>query len=510
MANTDLQLKALDSLVAIHSVLKKAQPHQPVNSTITNSVEMLYLHLADLLRQDDPIVFAQLENKDVLREKPVNQDESIKISALSEILMGLGVKDISFDKDREKEELRICISLFAKNPKTVAGEDDLPKLILENETARILPDNNITVNMETDRMIDSDFDIAERQISDSIAEMQKVFTRMNAMDGAIESLPTEEKKDIIRKLSSEVAQWLEMQPVATPAYKIICHSLQTLLQGFITYRFFDEASSIISIFGKINSAELNKGDDVRRVSLEVLRNLSSENNINILFKELNTNGKNKTEASQMLSGFGEIIINKLLNSLRYASDSRERMSIIHIIEGVGQRAIPAIKQKITVDAPWYFLRNMAYILGRISKENNADLLRPLLLHKDKRVCREAFKSIDQIGGNQRGPLFLSVLPQADQGLRVGIIEFLGKIRYAEAVTVLLDMLKNKSLIAKEEQASVQEKICAALGSIGSPEAINTLSEIAESKSFLGLRSYPEEVKHAAKMALANIKRQQGE
>jgi HEAT repeat protein len=473
---------------------------------------MLYLHLVDILRQDAPLVFAQLEKKSLLCETLVNkqEDETINISALPDILLGLGVKNISVDKDWEKEELHICINLLAKNPKAAVNEFELPKLVLENETAQIVPDNGLYVNIEKDQVLGSDLDIAERQISESIDEMQKVFTRMNAMDGAIESRPNEEKKDMIKTLSGQVAQWIEMQPAATPAYKIICHSLQTLLQGFITYRFFSEANAIINIFGKINSGELKKDDEVRTVSLEVLRNLASENNINILFKELNSNEKHKTEVSQILAGFGEIIINKLLNSLRYTSDTKERISIIHIIEEVGPRAIPAIKQKITVDAPWYFLRNMAYILGRISKETDVDILRPLLLHKDKRVCREAFKSVEQTGGNERGPLLLSILPQADQELRVSIIELLGKIRYAEAVTILLDMLKNKSLIAKDEQIPMQEKICTALGTIGLPEAIKTLSEIAESKSFLGLRSYPEEVKNAAKRALANIKRKQEE
>ena len=175
---------------------------------------------------------------------------------------------------------------------------------------------------------------------------------------------------------------------------------------------------------------------------------------------------------------------------------------------MGQRAIPAIKQSINSNAPWYYLRNMAYILGRIGNETSADILQPLLLHKDKRVRKEAFKSIGQTGGNKRGPLLLSVLPQADQELRINIIEMLGKIRCTEAVTDLLDMLKNKSSMAKDEQISLQEKICNALGAIGSSEAIKTLSEIAESKSFLGIGSYPEEVKYAAKRALANIKRKQ--
>ena len=94
-------------------------------------------------------------------------------------------------------------------------------------------------------------------------------------------------------------------------------------------------------------------------------------------------------------------------------------------------------------------------------------------------------------------------------MRVNIIEMLGRIKCTEAVDDLLDMLKTKTSMAKEEQISLQEKICNALGAIGSPnESIKTLSEIAESKSFLGIRSYPEEVKYAAEKALEEIRRKQ--
>jgi HEAT repeat protein len=123
---------------------------------------------------------------------------------------------------------------------------------------------------------------------------------------------------------------------------------------------------------------------------------------------------------------------------------------------------------------------------------------------------EALKSISQTGGKQRGALLLSVLPQVDDPLRLSIIEMLGKIKYNGAVAYLLEMLKNKSLITKDGTISIQEKICNALGAIGSSEAIPALSEIAESKSFLGIRSYPVEVKYAAKRALASIKRIQEE
>jgi HEAT repeat protein len=57
---------------------------------------------------------------------------------------------------------------------------------------------------------------------------------------------------------------------------------------------------------------------------------------------------------------------------------------------------------------------------------------------------------------------------------------------------------------------MEEKICVALGAIGSPEAINDLSEIAESRSFLRIRAYPEKVKAAAARALASIRKKQAE
>jgi hypothetical protein len=347
--------------------------------------------------------------------------------------------------------------------------------MLENETAHIHPDNKVYVPMEKDQEIVSDLDITEGQISEGIAEMEKVFTRMNAMDGAIESLPSAEQRDMIKRLSVRAAEWIEMETTFTPAYKEICHSLQILLQDFITYGFFAEAYPIIDVFSKINTGALKKDDKVREVSLEVLRNLASENNIYILFREININEKNKTtEAFQILARFGDIIINKLLNIVRDSSDSKERIRIIHIIEDMGHAAIPAIKASINISAPWYYLRNMAYILGRIGNETSADILRALLLHKDKRVRKEALKSIGQTGGNKRGPLLLSFLPQAEDELRVNVIEMLGKIRY-----------------------------------IGSSEAIKTLSEIAESKSFLGIRSYPEEVKHAAEKRIGRNKKKTG-
>ena len=509
MADTDLQLKAIDALAQIHTSLKKVQRSPHVDPLTMNAIEMLYLHLADILKQHAPQDFEELEKKSLLIGKISHQqpEETIPISTLLDTLSGLGIKKISFDKDMESKELNVSLNLIVQISPKVQPEEDASKIPAESEDAQIQPENKIYVPLETDQEIVSDNDIEAKHISESIAEMEKVFIRLNALEGAIESVPSEEKREMMKRLSGRVSDWIEKQTIASPEYKEICKNLHTLLQDLISNGFFAEAKPIVDTFSKINTGILKKDKAIREAALEVLRTLASENNINLLFKEIHISEKNKTtEAFQILAGLGDVVIFKLLNNLREATESKERIAILHVIEEMGPQALPTIRASINLNAPWYFLRNMAYIIGRIGNETSADILPSLLLHKDKRVRKEALKSLGQTGGNKRGSILLTVLPQAEPELRVNIIEMLGKIRYADAVALLREMLKNKSLGAKDDLVSLQEKICNTLGAIGSQEAVKTLTEIAEAKSILGIGAYPKEVKYAAERALAYIKK----
>jgi HEAT repeat protein len=282
------------------------------------------------------------------------------------------------------------------------------------------------------------------------------------------------------------------------------------MQDSIKKLHFAEIIPIMDVFNGINTRSMVKNDEIRDVSSEIIRNLASEEYLSIFFKELHTNETNKRdEARQILIRFGDVILDHLLDILQTVSDSKERVNVMHIIIDMGQKAIPAINDKINnKNAPWYYLRNMAFLLGHIGNETNAYILQPLLLHKNERVRSEALKSISQIGGKQRGPLLLSILPKADDQFKLNIIETLGNAKCAEAVPIFLDLLKKRSLIASPSQIDLQEKICIALGLIGSPDSIQDLSEIAQSKSFLRIRVYPEKVKNAAGRALESIRRKQ--
>jgi HEAT repeat protein len=86
-------------------------------------------------------------------------------------------------------------------------------------------------------------------------------------------------------------------------------------------------------------------------------------------------------------------------------------------------------------------------------------------------------------------------------LKIKTISKLGDLKIKEATPYLLEMLKSKSLEHSVLKDKIDEKICLALGSIGSQEAIPVLCEIVGQKGLLQRKAHSESVRAAAKKAL---------
>jgi hypothetical protein len=529
MADEDLQNKAMDALLLMSTAIKNAQLYPPASPTVAKSIERFYQLVLEILKMESPLVFAESEKQVKVRGKLLNyrEQETVHVASILDILLNLRVKEFYFDKGLKKEEVEIFITQLAKKPENIFNEGGLAKLMAENEITNIYLDKKVSVETGNKAAVSgkqkeqsssgSDTSDTSDMISNLIDYLfnENSDTRNQAsaeLAAIIESLPPQGQRNLIKKFSEKLVEWIRLETIFTPAYKKICSGLQKLAQNFILEEQFAHAIPIMKVFSEIYTEKLKKNDQMRPLATEVLKELASEGNVEILFREHNTNEKKqRAEAGEILAEYDDIIVNKLMDLVKDVKDSDERVRIIHLIRKLGHKSIPAIKERISnINAPWYYLRNLAYILGHVGNETSAYILHPLLLHKNEKVRMEALKSVYNTGGNQRGQLLLTILPQADDELRLNIIEMLGKLKFTNAVVNLLDILKNKSLTSKDDHFTLQVKVCDALGAIGSPEAIPLLSEISESKSFLGIGSYPTEVKYAAKRALASIDRKRKE
>ncbi|HAR99214.1 MAG TPA: hypothetical protein DCS11_10070 [Syntrophus sp. (in: bacteria)] len=179
---------------------------------------------------------------------------------------------------------------------------------------------------------------------------------------------------------------------------------------------------------------------------------------------------------------------------------------MNLVNDMGILALSAVLTNIRQDGVWYYQRNLARLLGRIGRDIHVRALQPLLLHTDRRVQKEALKSINGIGGDERGPLLTETLPQAQEALQLDIVPLLGSLRHPPAVPVLIDLLKAKPVKSSAAREELEEKICAALGAIGEESALPALTSIQRQIGILSLRAYSPRAKAAAGRAIAEIER----
>lgn len=327
-----------------------------------------------------------------------------------------------------------------------------------------------------------------------------------ALAGIMEGLPRDAREALVEGIADRLVEWIRGEAEPAPAYEKICTVLKDRVVNLAHLGRYEKAVPILDVFARIRAGVLEKHVMAQKIAAGVIQDLASESLLGALFTEFYGGRDGKRAASgRMLCRLGEGPLNRLLDLLRAQGASDKRVRILQVLGEAGPMVMPLIRERIREGGAWYYLRNLAYLLGRAGSEDEAGELRPLLLHEDLRVRREALRSVHRIGGSGRGPLLLSVLPAASESARVDIVEMLGRLKCEEAVVPLLELLRDRPFIASPPRADLEEAICVALGRISSPGAVRALAEIRESRRFLGVQPYYEKVIVAASRALASIR-----
>jgi hypothetical protein len=319
---------------------------------------------------------------------------------------------------------------------------------------------------------------------------------------------------VVRNLEKLTA-WIGRETAATPAYVKLCRQLGELGQGLIRERRFSPCRLIVKVFHQIHTGALERNDTIQQLAEDVMRDLSQADLIDILFKMFQTRDHQRSskaggllesdEAGRLLVRM-EPAAEHFLELLQKSESADERIRIMNLVNDMGTLALSAVLTNIRQDGVWYYQRNLARLLGRIGRDIHVRALQPLLLHADRRVQKETLKSINGIGGDERGPLLTETLPQAREALQLDIVPLLGSLRHPPAVPVLIDLLKAKPVKSSAAREELEEKICAALGAIGEESALPALTSIQRQIGILSLRAYGPRVKAAAGRAIAEIER----
>jgi HEAT repeat protein len=547
MTDLGIQEKALDTLTIMNSAIVNLHLYPPTNAMIIKNIDRLYETFTVLLADEISIIFAESDRNLLLSGEPLSQKQLGKpqVAIFLMLMINWGIKSLTFKKGLKKSELIPFLQTMAKKPEEVKPKGGFEQVIAEGIIPHILINQKISIAKDQDRhivlkktgsriihnldagildesiakssprVVQELFAVGENQTAEGIIErlsnkllLDDVAARAHAseaLEKILENLSTEQKIHTLQSLSGKIVDWLMVEIACTPALHTICTQLKDLAHILIRTRQFSDCYPIVHVFRLIISNQIQKKDEIRLVASAMLKEIASDEMLDILIEEIRTNKDNEQkEADRILTIMAELSLNRLLDILQNSDDSAERVLILNLIAEIGPAATQIIVDRIDSSAPWFYLRNLLRILGRIGKEEHALVLEPLLYHGDHRVQREALKGISNIGGSSRGTILIDVLAKCDDLFKASVVATLGSLKYRDAVHPLMELFKAKLSVPDEVKIDLQEKICLALGNIEDKAALPFLTEISKQMGFLGFRSYSPAVKTAAVKAIRRI------
>ena len=101
------------------------------------------------------------------------------------------------------------------------------------------------------------------------------------------------------------------------------------------------------------------------------------------------------EGREILVRNGAWSADALLDRLLVEPDKGKRKVLLSLLVRIGEPAVPSIVRRLQ-DLPWYFLRNLCFILGEIGASATVPGLVRMLSHKENRVRREAIQALGKL------------------------------------------------------------------------------------------------------------------
>jgi len=407
------------------------------------------------------------------------------------------VMDIVYNKRKNEKKINDLKQEIA--PLLAGREESFLNASLMDSLARIV--NDLTVHEEHETVEALMGSLGEALLS----ERQDIRDHASAaLVKVVDSLPEQRQQAVIERLSTTLMRWIQLEKSASKAHTRLSSRLKDHMIKLIQEKRYAECLPLLNAFHLIDYGFLEKNENIQKTAANIIHELSGSYRLDPLFAAyMNSGDQEKMDIGRILSRLGNASLHRLMDLLRDQPDGDERVRILHLIKEIGPASMSVIKERSLKDFPWYHHRNLAYLLRFIKNNETVDVLQTLLRHKHQKVRQEALESLYLVGENERGPALLSLLSTVDDSFKMSIIELLGKIRYKEAATVLMEMLKARPFLITSARKDMEEVLCLALGKIGTPEAATLLTEISKQK-FYSLASYPEKVRNAAAKALMSI------
>ena len=494
-------------------------PDNPIPKEFKNN---LFKRLSEFLEKNEELKLRVDQSKFFFRDKVILQEKK-KDEGVSFALYRDGIREITFQRGIDQEELFSFLEIISRGLKSFLPEDDLVTLFWEKELSHIK-------FLVVDEFLSEDFMDLPQTVGNK--DLKKLYYSEVNLEGKKEKekeLPTKiEIEKFIRDLDlipekdlKELKALLEEDKNYEPLKELF----SVLKEIFLSEKELPDFSETISIFEKLLDSLVSQGDfylasevllllkEIEKTQAETgqanrserireaINRAGDKERMKILTRVLNQNPRlDLFSARKYLSLLNWNTIPHLVDMLGELENFADRKMVCSILGNVEEKNINLLGKGV-YDRRWYVVRNIVGVLGRIGSTVAIPYLKKTSTHQDLRVRKETIEALSRIQGKKVTKILLNALEDSEERLRIKAAKLLSQRPEREAFDYIRSLLLRKDFRSKNQ--AEKEILLEAWVEIGKDEAIPLLKKLVLKRAWLK-REKQRETSYLALKALAFI------
>jgi HEAT repeat protein len=267
--------------------------------------------------------------------------------------------------------------------------------------------------------------------------------------------------------------------------------------------------------------------DLKRAYSFAIRRMSKPALLRVVAALIPKKPERKQHLYEVLERTAEDGAEALIEQISQAQTAEDRRSLFEVLAEL-PASVPALIRMLG-DSRWFVVRNAADLLGELATTNAEQQLIDLLQHADDRVRRSATNALLRLGtpdalkaiyeavndvspevrmqaaaaistkrdGRTSSTLIRAIEDEQDGDVQIAMIAALGRVGTPEAVQKLLKLAQPDGRLFRKKATSVRVAAVQALGEAKTPAAVTALKELASDRE--------KEVRDTANRALAHAR-----
>ncbi len=511
--------EAVNLLIKAIKIFCMYPPDNPIPKEFRHN---LFRKLTEFLEENEELKLAIDQSRLLFEDKVILKEEK-KDEGVAFALYRDGIRELSFHKGLEQEELFSFLEAITSCLKSSLPEDDLVTLFWEKDLPHIkfsavdefltedisdLPQPTGTKDLK--QLYYSEIDLEENKIKEvelpariqverflrdlDLVPQQELNELKCLLDKDKSFEPLKEMFFILKEVLSGDKEFSDFSETVL--------LLEKLLDSLVGQENFYLASEVLLLLKNLEEAESEAGQTHRAERIkEALNRAGDKERMKALTQILNQNPRlDLFSARKYLSLLGRNTVPHLVDMLGELENFATRSMVCTVLENWGEKSIELLSKGV-YDRRWYVVRNIVGVLGRIGSPLAIPYLKRTIGHEDLRVRKQTLEALSKIKGEEVNSILLSILEDPEEKLRVRAARFLGERPCQEVVDYISNLVTRKEFRDKSQEE--KKVLLETLAHSGKDEAVNLFKKMVLKKTWFK-KEKQKESSYLALKSLASV------